>query len=384
MAWLVRAPGSRAVAALAGWGWAVATLLVGQRLPSPLFFLWMTAGAYVLLRNPDRWRTGALLATALALPAVLDENWLNILFLVALYTMLGIGLNVVVGYAGLLDLGYVAFFAVGAYFYGLLASPFYGQHWPAYVLVPAAMALAALVGALLGFPVLRMHGDYLAIVTLAFGEIIRILVLNLYRWTGGPNGVILIDHPTLLGHALDEIVEFYYVALAGAGLAAFCSERLRDSRIGRAWEAMREDEDAARACGVDTTRARLLAFATGAAFGGLGGAIFAFSQGSIFPSAFTLDISIRVLCIVIIGGMGSIPGAVLGSFLLVGLPEVLRDVSLGPLRPADYRLVVFGALLVAVVAWRPGGLLPPARRGVAGNRRAAPTAGEPARGEAGP
>lgn len=364
--------GSRATGAAAGMAWAVSTILLGQRLSPPLFFLLVTAGAYLLLRRPDRWRAGIVLATALALPAVLDANRLNILFLVALYAMLGIGLNVVVGYAGLLDLGYVAFFAVGAYLYGLLASPFYGQHWPAWVLVPGAVALAAAAGALLGFPVLRMHGDYLAIVTLAFGEIIRILILNLYKWTGGPNGVILIDPPVLLGRALDDIGEFYYVALAGLLLAAFCAERLRDSRIGRAWEAMREDEEAARACGVDTTRGRLLAFATGAAFGGLGGAVFAFSQGSIFPSAFTLDISIRVLCIVIIGGMGSVPGAVLGSLLLVGLPEVLRDVSLGPLRPADYRLVIFGALLVAVMISRPAGLLLPARR------RAPEAAGQPA------
>jgi branched-chain amino acid transport system permease protein len=270
----------------------------------------------------------------------------------------------VVGLAGLLDLGYVAFFALGAYFYALLASPFFGQHWPLILLLPLAMALAALAGVLLGIPVLRMRGDYLAIVTLAFGEILRLLLLNLVGLTGGPNGVVRIDRPALAGMRLEEVSEFYYFALASAFLATLVTERLRRSRIGRAWEALREDEEAARAQGIAHVPYKLLAFGIGAAFGGLGGVIFAFSQGSIFPSTFTLDVSIKVLSIIIIGGMGSVPGAVLGSFLIVGLPEVLRDVSLGPLRPADYRLVLFGALLVAFMIWRPAGLCPSPRRRV--------------------
>ncbi len=334
-------------------------LMAIPRLPPALAFFLLTAATYYLLAvRPAPWRAGAYLAAVALLPLFLDQAANNVLFLVALYALLGIGLNVVVGYAGLLDLGYVAFFAIGSYFYALLASPFFGQHWPFWALLPAGAALAALAGVLLGIPVLRLRGDYLAIVTLAFGEIIRILVLNLDAYTGGPNGVIRLDKPSLGGWEIRSIEAFYWFALALAALAAVAAERLRNSRLGRAWEAMREDEDAARAMGIDPTRYKLAAFATGAALGGVGGVVFAFTQGSIFPTSFTLEISIRVLCIVVIGGMGSLPGVVLGSFLIVGLPEVLRNVALGPFHPADYRLVVFGALLVAVMIFRPAGLVP--------------------------
>lgn len=356
----MRSPRLRAVAEAAGW--IAALVLAVPRLETAWAFLLLSAAAYFLLGvRPTAPRPAAFVAAAAILPFFLDQAATNILFLVALYAMIAIGLNIVVGYAGLLDLGYVAFFAIGSYYYALLASPFFGLHWPFWFLLPTAAAVAAAAGILLGIPVLRLRGDYLAIVTLAFGEIIRILVLNLQPYTGGPNGIIRIDRPGLGGFEIHGIREYYWVALAGAVLAAVLAERLRDSRFGRAWEAMREDEDVARSMGIDTTRYKLLAFGTGAALGGIGGAVFAFSQGSIFPSSYTLDVSIRVLSIVIIGGMGSIPGVVLGSCLIVGLPEVLRNVAVGPFRPADYRLVLFGALLVAAMALRPGGILRPRR-----------------------
>lgn len=352
---------------LLAWGealvWIPPSLYLVPRLSPPLGLGLLLVATYFLLAfRPSGPKRISFWLLALALPPLLDSSRLWVLFIVALYALLGIGLNVVVGLAGLLDLGYVAFFAIGAYTYALLASPFFDQHWPFPVLLPLALALATLAGVLLGMPVLRMRGDYLAIVTLAFGEIIRLLLLNLTGLTGGPNGIIRIDRPAFLGMRLDELPEFYYLALAAAGLAGLVTERMRNSRLGRAWEALREDEDAARAQGIAHVPYKLLSFALGAALGGLGGVVFALSQGNIFPSSFTLDVSIRVLSIVIIGGMGSVSGAVLGSFLIAGLPEVMRDVALGPLRPADYRLILYGALLVAFMVWRPAGLVPSPRR----------------------
>jgi branched-chain amino acid transport system permease protein len=250
----------------------------------------------------------------------------------------------------------VAFFAIGAYGYAFLSGASRSvADLPFPVVIPLVMLLAALGGVLLGIPVLRLRGDYLAIVTLGFGEIIRLLVNNLTHLTGGPQGILQIPRPRLLGFEFHDPAHFFYLILIGCVIVAFVSARLNDSRIGRAWIAIREDEDVARALGINVWQHKLLAFGIGASFAGLGGAIFASRQSAIFPVDFTLLVSIYVLCLVIIGGMGSIPGVVLGSAILVGLPEVLREL-------ADYRLLAFGALLVLTMAVRPEGLLPSWRR----------------------
>jgi branched-chain amino acid transport system permease protein len=262
---------------------------------------------------------------------------------------------VVVGFAGLLDLGYVAFYAIGAYGYALLASPQFGIHIPFWAMVPVCVLLAGLARALLGLPVLRMRGDYLAIVTLGFGEIIRIILNNLDPVTQGPKGLLRIDPPALGGFVIDTPMRWYYLILVGVLCSVFVADRLNNSRIGRAWIAIREDEDAAAVMGIHTLKYKLLAFTVGASFAGVGGAIFAARQGSIFPENFSLMVSINVLCLIIIGGMGSIPGVILGAVVLIGLPEVLREVQ-------QYRMLAFGALLVVMMIFRPAGLIPSARR----------------------
>ncbi|MBI5287796.1 MAG: ABC transporter ATP-binding protein [Chloroflexi bacterium] len=330
------------------------------------------------MRIVDNLYGVAVLALALALlPTAMDGFERNIMFNVALYTVLGIGLNVVVGYAGLLDLGYVAFFAAGAYLYALVVAPDAGasewaQNWDLgltfWPVLPLALVAAALIGVALGVPVLRLRGDYLAIVTLGFGEIIRIMANNEDYYTSGPRGLFLLPKPPFFGRELDTAQELYFVVLVVAFVAVFAAERIRDSRVGRAWEAIREDEDVASSMGIDTTVYKLLAFAIGAAIGGVGGVIVAAKQGSVFPTDFNLDVSINVLALVIIGGMGNVRGILLGALLVVGLPDVLRDfnLDLGFVTfqnvGADYRLVIFGAALVAVMVLRPEGLLPSRRR----------------------
>lgn len=281
--------------------------------------------------------------------------WVRVLGYTGLFMLLGLGLNVVVGFAGLLDLGYVAFYAIGAYTFALLASEKFDIHISFWLLLPLAAILAAIAGILLGIPVLRMRGDYLAIVTLGFGEIIRILVTNLTKLTNGSQGVIGIDSPYLFGLELSSGTHFYYLILIFLILVIFVTHRMDQSRIGRAWIAMREDEDAAKMIGVNTTRYKLLAFAVGAFIGGLGGAIFAAWQGSIFPDNFNLFVSINVVCLIIIGGLGSIPGVIVGSFALIALPDILRKFS-------DYRLLLFGLLLVIMMIARPEGFIPSRRR----------------------
>ena len=296
-----------------------------------------------------------LAAVALiAAPPFIGPFWDQTLGSIGIYVLMGLGLNIVVGFAGLLDLGYVAFFAIGAYTYAFLASPKYGLHLPFLLALPAGMAMACLFGVLLGIPVLRMRGDYLAIVTLGFGEIIRILMNNLTTLTGGPQGVLQIESPSLFGLSATRPLHYYYLILAGCLLVGWVSYQLNRSRIGRAWVAMREDEDVAAASGVNIVRFRLLAFATGAAFAGMGGVIFASRQHAIFPSDFVMLVSINVLCLIIIGGLGSIPGVIAGSVILIGLPEVLRQF-------ADFRLLLFGALLVLMMVARPEGLIPSRR-----------------------
>jgi branched-chain amino acid transport system permease protein len=289
------------------------------------------------------------------LPLWAGNYWTQILGDIGIYIILGIGLNVVVGFAGLLDLGYVAFYAIGAYGYALLASPQFGIHIPFWLMLPACVALAAGGGALLGIPVLRMRGDYLAIVTLGFGEIIRIVLNNLDPITNGPRGLLRIDPPSLGNFQIDNPVRWYYMILVGILLSVFVADRLNNSRIGRAWIAMREDQDAAAFMGISILKYKLLAFAIGASFAGIGGAIFAARQGSIFPENFSLMVSINVLCLIIIGGMGSIQGVILGAIVLIGLPEVLREVQ-------QYRMLAFGGLLVVMMIFRPTGFIPSARR----------------------
>jgi branched-chain amino acid transport system permease protein len=295
-----------------------------------------------------------LIMILLALPQILGLFLSEVLTIVGLYVLLGLGLNIVVGFAGLLDLGYVAFFAIGAYTVAILTSPELGffnlSFWGA---LPFAIFMGVLSGILLGIPVLKMRGDYLAIATLGFGEIIRILVLSdfLRPWLGGAQGIGKIPKAHIGSIEFATPQQIYYLILAGCLLVGFISWRLRDSRLGRAWMAVREDEDVAQAMGINLVSTKLLAFATGAAFSALSGAIFASKLGSVYPHSFNVMISINILCLIIVGGMGSIPGVLVGAFALVGLPELLREF-------AEYRLFVYGAALVAMMLLRPEGLWP--------------------------
>ncbi|MFN7087063.1 MAG: ABC transporter permease subunit [Burkholderiales bacterium] len=325
-----------------------------------------------------------LAALPFAVDALLGRTWVRIIDVALLFIMLALGLNIVVGFAGLLDLGYIAFFAVGAYSYALLASPQFGIHGPFLLLLPLGALAAAVFGILLGAPTLRLRGDYLAIVTLGFGEIIRIFLNNLNRpvnITNGPQGITLIDPLQMGGITLSKthivagltiapVHSYYFVFLACALASIFISLRLEDSRIGRAWIAIREDELAAGAMGINTRNIKLLAFAMGATFGGLSGGLFASFQGFISPESFTLLDSIMVLCMVVLGGMGNVGGVVLGAVLLTALPEALRYV--GPLQqrwlgeiyidPSDLRMLLFGLALVLMMLFRPAGLWPSSTR----------------------
>ena len=301
---------------------------------------------------------GGLLLLVFLLPLVVGQYWDYTIGTVGIYVLLGLGLNIVVGLAGLLDLGYVAFFAIGAYTMALLTAP--APHhlmWNFWIVLPIAIVLAAVTGLLLGTPVLRMRGDYLAIVTLGFGEIIRILSASddLTPFTGGPRGVPAISGPTLFGQPFNSGIDYVYIIFLAVLLVIFVTNRLQNSRVGRAWEAMREDEIVSRAMGINTLTQKLLAFAIGAAFAGLGGALFASRNQFTGPEDFVLMVSINVVAVVIVGGMGNIPGIIAGALVLKGLPEVLRQLQ-------DYRVLVFGALLVVMMIWRPAGLIPSSRR----------------------
>jgi len=330
--------------------------------------------------------TAAVLAILpFALEASVGRTWVRIVDLALLYSMLALGLNIVVGFAGLLDLGYIAFYAVGAYVYALLASPHFGVHLPWWLLLPLGALLAAFFGVLLGAPTLRLRGDYLAIVTLGFGEIIRIFLNNLnapVNITNGPQGVNLIDPVsvgavsfaktnTLLGIAFPGTHLYYYLFLLVALLVMFVCIRLEDSRIGRAWVAIREDEIAAQAMGINTRNIKLLAFAMGATFGGVAGGLFASLQGFVSPESFVVWESITVLCMVVLGGMGHVAGVVLGALMLATLPELLRHTA-APVQqrlfgavlldPESLRMLLFGLALILVMLLRPAGLWPSSTR----------------------
>jgi branched-chain amino acid transport system permease protein len=298
-------------------------------------------------------------AILLVLPWVVGLFLSQALFLVGLFVMMCLGLNIVVGYAGLLDLGYVAFFAFGAYTMGILTStgPLGRGDFNFWIAIPFCIMVGVLWGLLLGFPVLRLRGDYLAIVTLGFGEIIRILALSdwLAPFEGGAQGVLFIPNPQIFGFVLNTPQTMYYLVIAGSLLVAFVTIRLRESRLGRQWMAMREDEDVAEAMGINLVQTKLLAFAIGAAFSALAGAVWAARLGNIFPHSFNLLISINALAVIIVGGMGSIPGVVVGALILVGLPELLREFT-------EYRLLMYGILLIVMMLVRPEGFLPEATR----------------------
>jgi branched-chain amino acid transport system permease protein len=377
---------------------ATAIVFVGRLLLG----LWWTARGAVTLPTAglarigaaigarQAWLAGAGIAFAFALPFLPFANRyvVDVATTVMIYVMLGWGLNIVVGLAGLLDLGYVAFYAVGAYSYALLAQTFGLSFW---LCLPLAGLLAASFGIMLGFPVLRLRGDYLAIVTLGFGEIIRIVLLNWQPVTGGPNGISGIERPAFFGLAFDRsppegevafhqffgidfssqhrIVFLYFLILLLALFTNFVVLRLRRLPIGRAWEALREDEIACKALGINPTHTKLTAFALGAMFGGFAGSFFATRQGFISPESFTFIESATILAIVVLGGMGSQTGVVLAATVLVVLPEMARQFE-------EYRMLLFGAAMVAIMVWRPGGLLggrdPTIRLHPAGGRERSP------------
>ncbi|TVT80579.1 high-affinity branched-chain amino acid ABC transporter permease LivM [Pseudomonas sp. H3(2019)] len=329
-----------------------------------------SASNFLTLPSTQRWVIMGLIVIALVWPFFGSRGAVDIATLILIYVLLGLGLNIVVGLAGLLDLGYVGFYAVGAYSYALL-SHYYGLSF--WICLPIAGLMAATFGFLLGFPVLRLRGDYLAIVTLGFGEIIRLFLRNLTGLTGGPNGISNIPKPTLFGlsfertaaegmqtfheffgltyNPVSKVVFLYLVALLLALFALFVINRLLRMPIGRAWEALREDEIACRALGLNPTVIKLSAFTLGACFAGFAGSFFAARQGLVTPESFTFIESATILAIVVLGGMGSQLGVVLAAVVMILLPELMRDFS-------EYRMLMFGALMVLMMIWRPQGLLP--------------------------
>jgi branched-chain amino acid transport system permease protein len=347
--------------------------------------------------------TVALAVVLAILPLVVGlagNAWVRMLDFALLYVMLALGLNIVVGYAGLLDLGYVAFYAVGAYMYALLSSPHLaenfewiaqmfpdGLHTPLWAVLPLGAGLAATFGALLGAPTLRLRGDYLAIVTLGFGEIIRIFLNNLnapLNITNGPQGISNIDPVRVAGVDLSKTLQiggfelqsvqlYYYLFLVLAVAVIVVSIRLQNSRIGRAWLAIREDEIAAKAMGINTRNVKLLAYAMGASFGGVSGAMFASFQGFVSPESFILMESIVIVSMVVLGGMGHVPGVILGAVILYAIPEVLRYAA-KPMQEAIFgaevvapealRMLLFGLAMVVIMLYRPSGLWPAPKHGI--------------------
>ncbi|MER1968210.1 high-affinity branched-chain amino acid ABC transporter permease LivM [Castellaniella sp. GW247-6E4] len=321
----------------------------------------------------DKGRQRAVLVLvlfALVWPFFTGRAQVDIATLVLIYIMLGLGLNIVVGFAGLLDLGFVGFYAVGAYTYALL---FHWAGWGFWQALPLAGLMSAFFGFILGFPVLRLRGDYLAIVTLGFGEIIRLMLINLYGLTGGPDGISGIPKPSFFGYQLvrrstdgtptfhemmgwtfnsqDVVIYLYLMALCLALVTLFVSSRVIRMPIGRAWEALREDEIACRSLGLNPTTIKLSAFTMGAMFAGFGGAFFAARQGLVNPESFTFIESALILAIVVLGGMGSQVGVILAAILLTVVPEIAREF-------AQYRMLIFGLVMVVMMVWRPQGLLP--------------------------
>ncbi len=333
---------------------------------TPKLYSTFTEGMAKFTSGWGRFLAPAVIIGAFILPFVASRYVLDTSILILTYILLGWGLNVVVGLAGLLDLGYVAFYAVGAYAYALLSTHFGLSFW---AVLPLAGLMAATWGMILGFPVLRLRGDYLAIVTLAFGEIIRVVLLNWYTVTKGPDGISGIPRPTFFGlefkrfgehtfhqffgieySSMHRIIFLYMIILLLALLTSYVTNRLRRLPVGRAWEALREDEIACRALGINTTNTKLTAFAIGAFFGGLGGSFFATRQGFISPESFTFIESAIILAIVVLGGMGSQIGVAIAAIVMIGGFEVFREA-------AQYRMLIFGLLMVIIMVWKPRGLV---------------------------
>jgi len=316
-----------------------------------------TSWSQTILKD-KRFYTPGLIAVGgfvIAFPFIFSMYQTNIMTTALIYVVVGLGLNIVVGLAGLLDLGYVAFYAVGAYTYGLLNYHFGLGFW---AILPIGGAMGACFGILLGFPVLRLRGDYLAIVTLGFGEIIRLILENWNDFSQGPSGIANIPRPGLFGLDLSlhqSHIYLYFIMIALVIFTIFVVRRLEDSRIGRAWIALREDETACQAMGIDKTKTKLSAFALGATWAGMGGVVFAAKTTFINPSSFTIWESIIILCVVVLGGMGSIVGIICGAMVLILLPEYLRAFS-------QYRMLIFGAILVIMMVFRPSGIISSVRK----------------------
>ena len=293
-------------------------------------------------------RGAALVALLLVIvPLGVNDYYRDILTLTCLYIVLALGLNLIVGQAGLLHLGHVAFYAIGAYTYALLSTRYGVPFWPG---LAAGGLAAALFAIFLGAPILRLRGDYFAVVTLGLGEITRIVLNNTDQVTGGPNGIANIGRPVIAGYILSSTLDYYYLILIIMAGAVLFSRRLAASRIGRAWIAIREDETAAEAMGIDTFRLKMLAFAAGSFWAGIAGVFFSAKMAFVSPESFTFSESVLILCMVVLGGIGSIPGIFVGAFLLIALPEMFRDFQ-------DYRMLAFGTALVLMMIFRPQGLM---------------------------
>jgi branched-chain amino acid transport system permease protein len=304
-------------------------------------------------KTPTWMLLAVVLAVAIVFPLVTGRYAHDVAISVLIYVCLGLGLNIVIGLAGLLDLGYIAFYGVGAYTYAILSTTYGFSFW---LCLPIAGVIAAIAGCIIGYPTLRMRGDYLAIVTLGFGEIVRLILNNWMSLTNGPNGILSIPRPELFGYEFRSLSSMYYIILGLAVLTILAVYRLNYSRIGRAWEAIREDETAAELMGVNTFLLKLLAYAMGATFAGFAGAFFAARMKFVGPESFTFLESAMVLAMVILGGMGSIPGVILGVLALVALPELFREFEL-------YRMLVFGGAMTLMMLVRPAGIWPAKRVG---------------------
>lgn len=347
----------------------IARLQLGRRLPR--------MARPTLTRRQNTLFLWIVALVAVTWPFFAGRNAVDIATLAMIYVMLGLGLNIVVGFAGLLDLGYVGFYAVGAYSYAML---YHWAGWGFWEALPVAGAAAAFFGYILGFPVLRLRGDYLAIVTLGFGEIIRLMLINLKGWTGGPDGIAGIPKPSIFGFelarrasheggttfhqmlglkydSLHVVIALYLIGLFLAAVTLWFSNRLIRMPVGRAWEALREDEIACRSLGLNPTTIKLSAFTLGAMFAGFGGALFAARQGIVNPESFTFIESALILAIVVLGGMGSQLGVILAAILIVVVPELAREF-------ASYRMMIFGLVMIVMMVWRPQGLLPAKRHKV--------------------